>query len=139
MQQGRVSEYSILIREGHLDSFGHVNNATYLQIFEEARWELITKNGYGLDEVRRLGVGPTILAIQILFKRELRLRMSVVIKTQLQSYEGKIGILKQWIEDERGQVLTEVELKMALFDLTARRLVAPTPAWLHAIGAVTEN
>ena len=44
--------YETLIRESHLDTFGHVNNATYLQLYEEARWELITRNGYGLAKVR---------------------------------------------------------------------------------------
>ena len=29
--------YKLRIIETHLDMFGHVNNATYLQIFEEAR------------------------------------------------------------------------------------------------------
>ena len=45
---GRVHDYQLVIREQHLDTFGHVNNAKYLEILEEARWDLITGNGYGL-------------------------------------------------------------------------------------------
>jgi Acyl-ACP thioesterase len=48
---GTVHEYDLLIRGHHLDTFGHVNNAKYLQILEEARWDVITRNGYSLDEV----------------------------------------------------------------------------------------
>ncbi len=48
-------EYQLLIHEGHLDSFGHVNNATYLNLFEEARWDWITARGYGLKE---MGAAP---------------------------------------------------------------------------------
>ncbi len=44
--------YDTQIKEHHLDSFGHVNNATYLSLYEEARWESITENGYGLKEVQ---------------------------------------------------------------------------------------
>ena len=29
-------EFEVLIREHHLDSYGHVNNATYLALYEEA-------------------------------------------------------------------------------------------------------
>jgi thioesterase III len=34
----RIFEQAILIREEHLDTFGHVNNARYLEIFGQARW-----------------------------------------------------------------------------------------------------
>ena len=51
---GTVHEYELLIHEAHLDTFGHVNNAKYLEVLEEARWDFITRNGYGLDEVVRV-------------------------------------------------------------------------------------
>ncbi len=38
--------YPVTIRETHIDSLGHVNNAVYLTLFEEARWEWITAGGY---------------------------------------------------------------------------------------------
>ena len=49
----RVFEQSIVIREEHLDTFGHVNNARYLEIFEQARWDFITDNGFGLDYIEQ--------------------------------------------------------------------------------------
>src|SRR5262245_2590352 len=112
-----VSDYPILIRESHLDTFGHVNNAVYLQIFEEARWDLITKRGYGLDKVRESKQGPTIVEIRIKFFKELRLRTQCVIKTQLVSYEKKIGVMKQWIEDASGANCCEAEFVFGLFDI----------------------
>ncbi len=53
--------YEVIIKEQHLDTFGHVNNAVYMQLFEEARWEFITENGYGLKEIQLLKKGPVIL------------------------------------------------------------------------------
>jgi len=44
-------EYEVQIKEMHLDSFGHVNNAAYVMLYEEARWDFITRNGFGLDYV----------------------------------------------------------------------------------------
>ena len=84
-----VHRYPIVIREHHLDSFGHVNNATYLELLEEARWESITERGYGFEKIRETGQGPTILEIHLLFTQELRLRESVVIHTQLITYEKR--------------------------------------------------
>ena len=74
-----IVTYPILIKESDLDTFGHVNNATYLKLFEEARWDLITKNGYGIKTIRETKLGPTILEIKIRFLKELRLREKITI------------------------------------------------------------
>ena len=37
-----IYEYEKTILEQHLDTFGHVNNAAYLVLYEEARWDFIT-------------------------------------------------------------------------------------------------
>jgi thioesterase-3 len=136
---GTVHEYSIVIRERHLDTFGHVNNAAYLDILEEARWDLITRNGYGLDEVHRLKVGPTVLEVQLRFVREIRNRQRVTISTWLESYSGKIGKLAQQIRDEGGEVRTDALFTIGLFDMTTRKLVRPTPEWIAALGLRPED
>jgi thioesterase-3 len=128
--------YPIVIRERHLDSFGHVNNATYLELMEEARWESITERGYGLEKIRETGQGPTILEIHLLFIQELRLRESVVIHTQLITYEKKIAQLKQWITNAEEKVCCEAVFKIGLFDVKARKLILPTVEWRNALGAV---
>lgn len=35
----------LTVRNYHLDGYGHVNNARYLEFFEEARWAFIEKQG----------------------------------------------------------------------------------------------
>src|SRR5512144_185996 len=112
-----VHEDRLLVLENHLDTFGHVNNAAYLQILEEARWDLVTRNGYGLDEVHRLKVGPTILDLRLRFKRELRNRQRVTIRSWIESYAGKTGVFEQRILDEQGNVCCEATFTVGLFDL----------------------
>lgn len=127
-------EYALLIREFHLDSYGHVNNATYLEILEEARWDFITKNGYGYKKVHELKQGPVILEINIKFKSELKLRETVLIRTSMVDYKGKIGHIKQEIIKEDGNTAAEAIFTIGLFDLANRRLIEPTDLWLKAIG-----
>ena len=131
---GSVHDYPLVIREAHLDTFGHVNNATYLAILEEARWELITRNGYGLDEVVRRRIGPTILEINLKFQRELRNRQPIVIRTWMESYTGKIGKVAQQIVDAEGNLCCEALFTIGLFDLAARKLIPPTPEWIKGLG-----
>ena len=75
-----TNEYEVLILEKHLDTFGHVNNATYLELFEEARWDLITRGGYGYDVVHQTKIGPSILAAKLEFRREVRLRQKIKMR-----------------------------------------------------------
>jgi acyl-CoA thioester hydrolase len=131
---GAVHEYSLVIREQHLDTFGHVNNARYLEILEEARWDLVTRNGYGLDEVMRRRIGPTILEINMKFQRELRNRQRITIRSWTESYVGKIGRFVQQIIDDEGNLCCETLFTIGLFDLKARKLIVPTPEWTKAIG-----
>lgn len=127
-------KYEIIIKEHHLDTFGHVNNAVYLQMYEEARWELITRGGYGLREVRENLQGPVILEANLKFIRELKLREKITVSYELLDYTGKIGRLKQIMTKENGEVASELIMTMGFFDLKTRKLIEPTPAWRKAIG-----
>lgn len=131
--ESNIFFYPLIIKEQHLDTFGHVNNATYLTLFEEARWDLITTNGYGLNKIIETSLGPTILEIKLNFLKEIFLRDQITITTQLISYENKIGkLLQKMLRDK--VICTQAEFTFALFDLNKRKLVNPTSDWLQAIG-----
>lgn len=131
--ENKIFTYEMTIKEFHLDTFGHVNNATYLQLFEEARWEFITANGYGLAKIKETGLGPVVLDIHIRFIKELRLREQITIHSQTGEWSGKIGTIKQWITDSQGSICSDFEMKCGLFDTHQRKLVSPTEDWLNAI------
>lgn len=128
-------KYPNLIREHHLDGFGHVNNATYLQLMEEARWDIVSPKGFSFYDVQKKKMGPTILEIQLKFIKELRLREQIIIHTQGIEYPGKVGTLRQWITNSKDETCTEATFKFGLFDITERKLIRPTPDWLAALGA----
>jgi len=128
-----VFSYPVLIKEVYLDTFGHMNNATYLTLLEEARWDLLTKNGYGLTKIKESGLGPIILEIKLTYLKEIKLRENIVIETQLISYENKTGVLRQrMLRDQT--VCCEAEFIFGLFNLKERKLVLPTTEWLRGIG-----
>jgi thioesterase-3 len=127
-------EYPVLIRESHLDVFGHVNNAAYLQIFEEARWDWITRNGFGLKEIRERGIGPVVLEAKVRFQREATNRESMVVKSRTLVYDGKVGKVEQVMFRADGKACCTAEFTIALFDMKARKLIAPTAEWLKAVG-----
>jgi len=127
-------EYEIIIRESHLDTFGHVNNATYLTLFEEARWEIVRGRGFSLDDIKRTGLGPTLLEVNVKWKREIRNRDRIRIRTKVTSATGKVQTLHQEMVNDAGETVCEADYVIALFDVKARKLVPPTLEWKAAIG-----
>ena len=130
--------YEVTIRESHLDSFGHMNNAAYLVLFEEARWEFITRNGYSLGKVQELRQGPVVLELSMKFKKEVLLRERIRITLHLLEARGKTCRFRQEMIKEDGSTATELELTFGLFDLATRRLIDPTPEWKKAVGLEKE-
>jgi acyl-CoA thioester hydrolase len=131
-----LHEKTFVVSEAHLDSFGHLNNARYLELFEQARWDLITERGYGLDVVRAQQKGPTILGVELKYLKELAPRETVVIRTEPATYDRKIGKIRQTMVKASGEVACEAVFTFGLFDLTERKLIEPTPEWAHAVGVL---
>ena len=129
----RVHEYQVRILEAHLDSFGHVNNAAYLTLFEEARWDIVTGRGYGLDHVQKTQIGPTILEINIRFRREILNREILKIRTWVYGDIGKVTTLRQVMVNSRGEAACMADFVIALFDMRSRKLVEPSAEWKYAL------
>lgn len=131
-----IYEYNKLILEQHLDTFGHVNNAVYLSIYEEARWDFITKNNLGIKEILESSVGPVLLDLQLTFKAELKNRETIKITSQARSeLRNKfVMVLDQKMMKEDGKTASTLTLSVGLMDLKARKLIAPTQEWLKALG-----
>ena len=130
---GPFHEYRLMIRESHIDTIGHVNNATYLEIFEDARWDFITSNGYGLKEVHERQITPIILEIDIKFLKEVRNRENVVVQTRPLAFEGKIGKIRQALVKSGGEEAAVAVVTYGVFDMRTRKLISPTDDWLKAI------
>ena len=104
-------ETKVLIRETHIDFFGHVNNATYLQIFEDARWDYITKNGYRLSQIMHHKKGPVMLDCQISFLKELHARDEITVTLESVITESKahqrVFKLRQQMINAQGEIACE--------------------------------
>lgn len=126
----------ITILESHLDTFGHVNNATYLTLYEQVRWDWISEHGLGLEQVHKDQVGPVILDLHLEFKKEIRLRQKVKVESRFVEQKNKLVMqLEQKMLLPDGQMASRLVLNVGLMDMRARKLVAPDERWLKALGA----
>jgi thioesterase III len=124
--------YHTTIREGQLDVFGHVNNAIYLELFEEARWEILTQRGYGLDQMLETDEGIVVLRADVKFLRELRNRDQIAIDMMVNKVTGKLCTLKQTMR-KGDKVCAEATFLMGFWDMQGRKLMLPTEKWLKVL------
>lgn len=131
-----IYEYDLTILEQHLDTFGHVNNAVYLTLYEEARWDFITKNGLGLKQIMESKIGPVLLDLNLTFKSELnnREKVKIVSVARPEMRNKYVMVLDQKILKESGKVASTLTLSVGLMDLNQRKLIAPTREWMNALG-----
>ncbi len=130
-----VYEYELQILEHHLDTFGHVNNATYLALYEEARWDFITKNGLGLKEIMDSKIGPVLLDLHLTFKAELTNREQIKITSVGVGMKNKFVMqLEQKIFKNNGKLASTLNLTVGVMDLAARKLILPDEKLMTALG-----
>lgn len=129
-----LPDYDLTILEHHLDTFGHVNNAVYLELYEEARWHIITQGGYGLKEVQANQKGPIVLEVNVKFMKEMHLREKIRITSELTEVSKKFAKMTQKMVKADGKIAAEAVFTFGFFDLQARRLIDPSPEWNRAIG-----
>jgi thioesterase-3 len=114
----------IRVRGYHLDVYGHVNNARYLEFLEEARWELFEKN-VDLERWKEKNLGFFVVSITIHFRRPASLGDLLLIRTHLSRFGGKSAVFTQQIVDKAtGKPVAEAEITFVLADLKTGRAVA---------------
>ncbi len=127
--------YSVQILEHHLDSFGHVNNAVYMQLFEQARWDFITEKDFGSRQIFERRKGPVILEANIKYKKELTNREQIKIESTIMQTDNPLifGIHQEMLNGE-GKLACVGDFTGGLMDLDARKLIKPTAEWMVILG-----
>lgn len=133
----KVFSYHFTVAKKHLDVFHHVNNAAYMQIYEEARWAMAQEEGYGLEDLQREQKGPVILRAEIDFRKELQEGQEVLVETFCRAKSDKLYNIHQRMLRGKGEEQQEVSCALFLcgfFDLKTRKLLVVDKRWLQAIG-----
>jgi len=129
----KLFNYPVVIREHYLDSLGHMHNTVYQTLLEEALWEFMHENGYGLKQLVDQGFAPVLLESSIKYLKELKLRDEILIETHLASVEGKV-VKMEFHMVRNGEVCCSALITLGLLNLKERKLAAPTPEWIKSLG-----
>ena len=134
-----VHEKTIVISEAHLDSFGHVNNARYLELFEQARWDLITERGFGIDVIRAKHDGADDSRRTMKFLRELSPATSCSSAVELCRTSARSGGSSSTSSRRTAASRARRSSRSACSISNARKLIEPTAAGRTRSARVTTS
>lgn len=116
--------HRITIRGFHIDFYGHVNNARYLEFMEEGRWELL-KEKIDLAAWHRRGFAFTVVKIAITYRRAASMGDIVEVRTTLERLERRTGTFKQIIVfASTGEIVSEAEVTFVVVDTATGKSVS---------------
>lgn len=111
-----------IVRSYELDSFGHVNNAVYLQYCEGARNDYLRQRGIEFADFKRWKIGPVLYHASIDYKRQARADDRLLIKGIL-SFQGRtrFTIEHEMIRSSDDELVCSALLNFAFVDLTTQK------------------
>ncbi len=128
-------------RWADLDSNAHMANTAYLDLCVDVRMMFFREHGFDVAEFARLKIGPVVKKDELEYFRELRLLEPVRITLALAaiSPDGARFRLRNELFREEGTLAARVTSAGGWLDLVARKLVAPPPALLAALQAMSRT
>jgi len=107
-------KYQFQVRGYELDSFGHVNNAVYINYLEQARWEIVNKLGL-LDLLKENKSFLIVVETNIKYVKELRMFDKAVVVSSMIG-RGFFIDFKQDIFDNNNRKVAKAKIKCLFLD-----------------------
>lgn len=105
----------------HLDFYKHVNNARYLEFFEEARWEYLLplKKSKVLEKRNWITI---VVRVEVSYKKPLELFDDIAIHTSINEIGRKSMTFNQKIYKNNETTISALaNIKFVVFDTVAQK------------------
>ena len=106
---------ALVVRGYELDSYGHVNNAVYLQYFEQARWEFMKDQGL-LEKINGQEFFLVVVDTHIRYMRESNLFDELVIETSCKVEKPYIVFRQRILNAQSRLPVTRATIKTIFVD-----------------------
>jgi len=123
-----ISECSLQVRTYECDSYGHVNNANYLNYLEFARYEYLKDIGFDYVKAVDNGYGVFIARIEIDYKKPATTDDVLTIKTRPVKKGSVSGVMAQTIS-RGGDIIIEAKVTWAFVNTKSGMPVKIPPEW----------
>lgn len=118
-----IFETALSVRPDDIDMFNHVHNSKYLDYVLAARYEQMERcYGMSWEDFAKQGYGWVVAAVQINFKRPLKLGDQLLVRTGILAISDK-GCKVQFeiINQKSNKVASDGVFEYVLIDLSNQR------------------
>ncbi len=113
----------ITVRGYHADFYGHVNNARYLEFFEEDRWARL-ESSLDLPQLAKKGFIFLVVNINVNYRLAVAVGDTILVSTQLEKIGNKSVTLKQEVVfKESKKVAADAVVTFVIRDASGRAAV----------------
>jgi YbgC/YbaW family acyl-CoA thioester hydrolase len=110
INHNNINRTSIIVRGYELDSYGHVNNAVYLQYLEQARWVFIKDLGI-LDDMSTEELLLVVIETNIRYLKEANLFDELVIESTVKQEKPYLVFKQKIYNQKEGAVVSRAIVK----------------------------
>ncbi len=105
----------IKVRGYHLDIYGHVNNARYLEFLEEGRWDMFEKNDL-FDWIGK-DISFVVVNINISYKKAAVAGDTLQLNTGILSFRSRSSIIRQTVYlKDTDTLIAEADITFVILD-----------------------
>jgi thioesterase-3 len=116
-----IHTLDIKIRGYHIDVFGHVNNARYLEFLEEARWGAFEETD-GIQVLIKKGFAFTVVNININYRKPAFVNDTLRIETKMQRLGNRSAVIHQAIKLKGSDtVVADADVTFVILDVSQKK------------------
>ncbi|HOX25735.1 MAG TPA: thioesterase family protein [Candidatus Krumholzibacteria bacterium] len=116
-----IFKTDIKIRGYHLDAYGHVNNARWIELLEEARWRWLDQD-VDLPAWDARGQGIAVVNLDVNYRRPARAHDELEFRCWITKLGGRSAVCRQEVVRKiSGERLVDADVTFVLFDLGSGR------------------
>lgn len=119
----RQSKTTIRVQGFHLDRYGHVNNARYLEFLEMGRWDFI-RDYLDMDLMNKRKWGFFVTNINIDYKMSATLDDLLLVETQVKEIgQVKNVMFQQIFMEKTAKLVAQAHITFAMMDLEKQKVL----------------
>jgi thioesterase-3 len=122
----------IKVRGYHLDLFGHVNNARYLEFLEEGRWAAF-ESDTDLQQIALKGYAFNVVNININYRLPARMNQVLCVATEVTRWKRRSAVIHQVVKLKgTDTVIADADVTFVMVDEKTKK-AAPLEGELLAL------
>lgn len=119
-----LSRVQLRVRGFHLDGYGHVNNARYLEFMEEGRWDFFDQHPKMIKQLQQAGRAFVVVNLNIDYLAAARHGDDLEVMTGIVNVGERSGLCHHRIVRKDGTLIARADLTFVLLDMRANKAAA---------------